>query len=577
MNTAVVEQAPFGTEFMTEAFEASPFTDTATQDLFAMWCDINDSITPVFMTREDWQDRADSGVLSENQHGGLELSLPNDLKLWEMIDVIATIDQDTLSRKPQEERYRRTEKLLFLGEVFEDTGKYLFGYLDIFEEDEPAREIIESMASKFYQYGRSLQEKRMPTDELPVDTSLSGEDRAKIDEWLLGRDLYQKRVKRLGENPDENKVERARRRALKAYFRGLTKVGFSSDGENPWESVGGPLQHLQDRSREQIAVALGSPERELRTAIFRRGKKKLVTEMLEPENEDALSDRAAYILGSLGLYKQEEARTLYEALDVDALRLELAETRTTGDVELVSAKELEFARTIQEVVSSYSYKDSANYPSEMVETKSINCTGASILGGSLLEELGIEYLHTGTPIHSMTILVTSNGRAYWQDFTPGFYEDNYNEVDLGLIEEALFSEQTNLRAAGLNVQHQDPDKMTDEASMYISGREGLQYQVLYNTGTHLDKLGRHEEALSMYRYAIDLDGDDPSAHLGAGYALSQLGDQEEALKAYRFAISKDQKNPIAYEGLSGVMKRLGRIEEAAIAMLKAEELEKKTS
>ena len=100
--------------------------------------------------------------------------------------------------------------------------------------------------------------------------------------------------------------------------------------------------------------------------------------------------------------------------------------RQVGDIAKISAKELEIAQKIQKAVSSFSYKPqknhdgSPNYPSRMIETQFINCLGASLLGGGLLDAVGIKYWHIDLPGHVSTMLVTSDDKVYWQDFTPEY-------------------------------------------------------------------------------------------------------------------------------------------------------------
>ncbi len=91
--------------------------------------------------------------------------------------------------------------------------------------------------------------------------------------------MYQKRLARLGENPTEEQREETRKKLISVYFKALGREGYKADGEKPWETKVGPMQHLQSRTSRQITKAIETPEREMKTAIFRRGLEKLVTEM----------------------------------------------------------------------------------------------------------------------------------------------------------------------------------------------------------------------------------------------------------------------------------------------------------
>lgn len=108
---------------------------------------------------------------------------------------------------------------------------------------------------------------------------------------------------------------------------------------------------------------------------------------------------------------------LSNVLKLPTLKAELEKVRQTGDKSLISVNELEIAKRVQEKVSSFDYQEKSNIPSQMVETTKLNCLGAALLGGTFLEELDISYLAVDLPDHASTILITSDGKWYRQDFT----------------------------------------------------------------------------------------------------------------------------------------------------------------
>lgn len=200
----------FETDFISQTIEKTPFADTPAQNFFGEWCRINDSIIPEFISREDWEQRRSQGILEKNDQGKQTLFLPRDLHLWEMMDVIKTVDHDTLTRKP-EKREERADKMRELGQTFEKAGIYLSQYISTLEGNQ-GKAIAEDIAREFYQYGLSLQSKEKKEDQIPESAELSQEDKTKLDEWFLGRDVYQKRLARLGENPTEEQREETRKK-----------------------------------------------------------------------------------------------------------------------------------------------------------------------------------------------------------------------------------------------------------------------------------------------------------------------------------------------------------------------------
>jgi tetratricopeptide (TPR) repeat protein len=556
----------FETNFISQTTEKTPFADTPAQNFFAEWCKINDSIVPEFISREKWQQRGVQGILEKNDQGKQTLFLPKDLHLWEMMDVIKTVDHDTLARNP-EKRSERANRMQELGVIFEKAGLYLSEYLPTLDKDK-GRSIAQDIASDFYQYGLSLQHKERKTADIPKESSLSEEDKVKLDEWFLGRDTHQKRLARLGENPSEDQVKATRKKLLSVYFGALAREGYKANGEKPWETKIGPMQHLQDRTRRQISKTIETPEREMKTAIFRRGAEKLVTEMKEVGWRKAIND----LLKKVGFDPLLEQKRLYDTLHINELKQELAEVRKAGDITEISAKELEIAKKIQKAVSSFPYKKDSNNPAEMIETQFINCVGSSILGSGLLDEVGIKYLHAHLPEHSATVLVTSDGKAYWQDFTPPSRSSkNYNEISSNMLDEDInFSDLSKFPESGVTISFKKWEINGSKLRVNLFHPEiGLQCHILNNTGNALKNLGRKEEAIEAYKQAISVDPKDAYPYNGLGNALRDLGRHEEAIKAYKQAISVDPKYAYPYNGLGNALKNLGRKEEAIEAYKQA--------
>ena len=339
----------FEANFIPETIEQTPFADSPAQIFFAKWCRINDSISPQFISREKWQQRGAQGLLEKMAQGKQKLFLPKDLHLWEMMDIINSVDHDTFARKP-EKSDERAEQIKELGEIFEKAGIYLTEYIPELQEDDiTAKEIAQVIAEEFYRYGLSLQHKEIEKDGLSRALQLSKEDKAKLDEWFLGRDAYQKRLSRLTEDPTNEEIEDTRKKILRVYFKALAREGYKADGEKPWETTVGPMQHIQDRATRQIIKAIETPKREMKTAIYSRGVEKLVTEMKEVTTETKERDWRKSInklLQAIGFDPLLEQRRLYDALHIDELKQELEAVRKSGDIEKISAKELEIARII---------------------------------------------------------------------------------------------------------------------------------------------------------------------------------------------------------------------------------------
>ncbi len=551
----------FETNFISETKEKTKFSDAAVQSFFTEYCRVNDSITPKFISREDWQQRDIHRILEKSNNNEQTLFIPTDLHLWEMIDIIKSVDYETFARKP-ELREQKANKIKKLGIIFEKAGLYLKEYSSILDKDS-GKEIEENIAHEFYQYGISLQNKKQYSDEVLAKTMLtkiSPKDKQEIDEWFLGKDVYQKRMERLGENSTPEQIEERRKKLIKVYFKALTIDGHRAEGEKIQEVIKGPAQHLQDENRTRIIRAIETPSTEMQEAIFRRGIEKLITEM----KEAGWRKKTNNLLKKLGFDALFKQRKLYDVLQIHKLKAELKDLKETRDVIKISIEELKIAKKIQKAVSGFPYKTGKNNPSEMIETQFINCLGASILGGSLLDEVGIKYLYADLLMHSATILVTSDGKAYWQDFTPGNLKQNYTEITNNMLKKPVniadFSKKLNNQELFINFKEWNPYKhIKKDLIVNLSNPEiGLQSSILYNIGYALFRLGKYKEVIEAYKQAIKINPEDITSYNGLGNALNYLGKYKEAIDVYKQAIKIDPEFSNPYVGLRNSLRNLNK-------------------
>jgi Flp pilus assembly protein TadD len=74
-----------------------------------------------------------------------------------------------------------------------------------------------------------------------------------------------------------------------------------------------------------------------------------------------------------------------------------------------------------------------------------------------------------------------------------------------------------------------------------------------------DLLNREDvdEAIRLYREALKLDPNDPTALTGLGTALDESGELESAIDCYKKALRADPKDVIAHSGLGVAYEKLG--------------------
>lgn len=551
--------------FVSQAVEKEPFAALPVQGLFAEWCRVNGSITPLFIPRSEWEVK--DVVLESNVPGEQKLFLPNDLHLWEMMGVIRAVDYETFAKDPTK-RDERANQIHALGVIFEKSGLYLSQYVSALK-DGKGKHIALAMANEFYWYGVSLQNEKKETTE--KNKLLTEEDKTQLDAWFLGRDVYQSRLSRLGTTPSAAQIEETRKDLLQVWVEALGREGYKGEEEKFWKTKVGPMQYLQDRTRLKVIKAIETPERELNSALFRRGSKQLVTDM----NEVGRRNVALDLLKSFGLDLSPQQRKLYDTLDVDGLKQELDFVRRDGTTSDIASKELEIAQRVQKLVSRFSYisdADKGYKPSEMLETQEIDCLGAQILGGGLLDEMQIKYLVADLPDHAATVLITSDGRVRWQDFSPRGPLLNYKEIhnsditgDVSVSDIVQLANSSDVASESLRFEINKFWYNLNIASFHVSHRyigllkpeTGLQCLIFYRIGNDLCTRGLLDEAIEAYRQALNVDPKVPRPYYGLGNIFSTKGEYAEALEAYRQALNVDPQFPQPYYGLGSVYSETG--------------------
>ena len=584
----------FNSHKISEALEQRPFNDFADQEFFAERCKVHDNLYPYFLPREEREALEESQIL-EKWHDQLALFLPQDLQLWEFMDIIRKVDQDTFKRKAGKQN-ERADQLYKLGWKFEKAGLYIANFFPSDDKTQEAK-LAQDLAQQFYSYGCSLQQKTKKSDVLPHNISLSEEEMSEVDQRLLGKKAYEKRLARLWEKPSKDQLDAMRKELLTTAFKALKKDTSKEQWDKPRELKKGPYYKFQEKVQSQILKTIQMPETELYTAIFRRGKENLISNMPAPWEDDGIRD---FYKKNLGVDLPFLKTKLSNVLKLPTLKVELEKVRKTGDKSLISVKELEIAKKVQEKVSSFDYQEKSNIPSQMVETSKMNCVGAALLGGAFLEELDISYLAVDLPDHASTILITADGKWYRQDFTSwtAKRKRNYTEITPEIVENE--QERINLQEQkeGALVLNWNPySKISDHLSIYVSSPENTFQSLIYNNqgaifsnskdtfkakksykkslqvqvnsvkaynnlGADLWRLWRYDEAIQCYKKAIELDANYAPAYNNLGNTLSALEKYEEAIDCYQKAIELDPNYAKAYYNLGEVFWKLKKYPEA---------------
>lgn len=572
--------------------EQTPFENPAVQSFFGEWCRINDGIEPEFVDRESWDEQGGvRKVLEGKPDGKKALFIPRDLQLWEMVGVMEAVDNDTFADNPSR-RNEKKEELRRLGLRFENAAIYIAKRLNGIDE---GQEIASKLAKDFYRYGTALITEKDLDSEIPLDTLttqyLSLNETRDVDRWLAGDNLYASRVHQVPKNADgeiDLEAEEAQRQnTLNQFFR-VSEKAFKrrqeSEGKppdrtdlKPWESKTPVHEGFINKIDQKLTSEIEAPKRELEGSIFRRGMDLLQRNMPVDSLPGSIKENI--------LYWKEGEKTLREALDIDNLKAELGRIRKDGNIDAITSKEEAIAVEIQHAVSNYPYSSRKNNPSEMIAEQEINCVGASMLGGTMLSELGIDYLVVDVPGHSVLLLITSSGDVEYVDMISPRRNHKLEDEDISgkkkdgseitLSDIAGLAKSSNQERLRFELKSEEHKKFlehldSEETSINIYNPEsGHQIQVLENTGNALYELRHTEAAVEAYRHAIALGSD---RHTNLARACSMSGLNEEALEEFRKAIVNKPDNGAFYFNLGAQFNFMNRKEESIEAYEKALQL-----
>jgi tetratricopeptide (TPR) repeat protein len=578
--------------------------EPAAEYFIGKWCQINDSIDPLIVSRDVWDDKVKNGILQATPSGKKELYIPKDIHLWEMFAIAQVVDNDTFSRNPQQAEKKQAE-FRQLGELFVDSGVYFAQQLPGIPID-GGRDIAERFAREFYAYGRSLtQGEEYDADSVDIQQIasskiLTADETEAVDRWLAGDALYNSRkaraeklVEHLQEQhgstiPLDRAISLQRNITVRQFFSVTQKAIRSEQAAfdkqayaklKAWKYPEFAAGAFLTQIKENIQHSVKLPEIELTDAFYRRGIEMLVEEIKEPTLPADMM--RFYSLIDHDIFSRE--RQLIEALKIDDLKQELDQVRETGDLTQIGNKEREIALKIQNAMDLYPYVISGNNPSDMARSRELNCVGYSLLGGALLDRVGIKYLGVGLPRHSITILITSDNKAYWQDMQSATYNVEIKDEDITTEPVGFTDNATKLRRKTITVQNlvdlangKTTDSLTffaksdsiRQSIFWIKENEKnfseivvgppnivLKNQILGNTALNLSDTGKYAEAELFAKKALETASGDAWSHgtLGLNYLRqNHLGEaQLEYLKAlklnpynentYRYLITINQK------------------------------------
>jgi len=370
----------------------------------------------------------------------------------------------------------------------------------------------------------------------------------------------------------------------------------------------------EDVTSAEMETILGNVGKPKGTRITRRSlefsKNALVNFLFEKEREVLLEKmplphgRLPRQVSKLLSQFKPGQKTLKETGLIEFLRFEMEEVKKTGDIHLITEKELDIVDIIQMVVREYPFRLSCQHAVEMVENGGArNCRGASLWSITLLlllESVGIRCLIGDLPKHSILILLLSNETLAWYDMTAPIYFEIITPEMIG----GVSKNGTPLTYADVIEYAKDPtpdglmidiigDEYLEKLSWVKKGQRqfltlfppklGSQMQVLNGIAFELNELGLNEnnpiKKNAYFSQAVEAcnlsTGYNPKyeyAYDTMGYALYKLEKYEEALNAYQTSFSINPRNTSCHYGLGNVYFKMGKNKEALFFLQKYIEL-----
>ena len=336
-----------------------------------------------------------------------------------------------------------------------------------------------------------------------------------------------------------------------------------------------------------------TPKTELTGTIFKRGMEllqkympfdkledelKKLKEKKDPSNIDKQNiGKLSDLVPTIKKWQELNYSTLREALRIDDLKAELAEIRKSGSPAEIGNKEYEIAEKIQKIVSSLPYQSMMNFPSKIKVDQYINCVGASVLGGAFLSEVGIKYIVSDVPNHSVLVLVTTDKKTRIMDMLNPLSNVLITDEMLGGTKEdgsmftvddiVNFSENPLSPSLTLEFVH---------GQVYFSWMKegeynffkimppviGQEIQVLWNLGDIFYDLKEYKKAIKIYQEIIKIDDQNADIYINLSNSFFQLKRYEEAIKASKKAIKINKKDILGYYNLGFVFYKLKKYKEA---------------
>jgi tetratricopeptide (TPR) repeat protein len=551
------------TEFQ-ERLGAGLFRNSASRSLLEAWFEANDSITPNFIEPDENYDVSKS--LRTNADGTKTLTIPTNLTPRELKEIVLMIDSDTFADE-KDRAITGAESINNFGEILVGSGEYIANHLDgsIFTNLDNRRR-IEDLALGLYNFGSQLLSDDEPekatklSDIKPVDTKNNPERAKHLDNirQFVGDMVFRDSSRVLkpeygGRLSDQSMIQHLGYVAEKTARSG--RVGEAESQART--KADSPIDKFINRFLDQLDSAPVGARQELETAALRRGMKLL---------QEKMKAAGWWNFG----------RTVKERLGFDEASARLAELHQqaaeTGDYTELAVAELDITDRLNKLISNIDYTEGATNPKHMIVGCELNCVGASLLAGSLLGELGIDYRVVGMLSHSCLTVITSDGQMCWRGMLEDASEFKFTITDQNFLGGDSVSSviHTPGRIAEMTIDNPGYFHVKEvfRARLYPPIL-GQQVQMLHSLGALMDKKGDSNVAIAAYNQVLRFDPNDPDCYCDRGTGYYYKGDYDQDIADCNKAIELDPNIPVYYFNRGNAHDCKGNYDQAIANYIKA--------
>jgi len=177
-----------------------------------------------------------------------------------------------------------------------------------------------------------------------------------------------------------------------------------------------------------------------------------------------------------------------------------------------------------------------------------------------------DFVYMGIPAGDYRVVVRAAGFApnFRQPIRPSIQEPSV--VDMTLTPGSDQKLPFEMSAEEVNAIQKEVEKA--EKRKQVSA----EVQKLFDEGLGLAAQGKHQEAIEVYKKALDQDPEQSNIMGNMADSYSKLGNNEEAVVIYQKAIAVNPKDAALYTNLGVILSKLGKEAESQAAFKKAAEV-----